>query len=134
MTRELGGGEVIWFRYTIHFLTFSQTKIWWNKQNTLHPEIRIWQLEVLTMQSSLTWLLCFSKYLKWLNLPPSRRHFTQIKPDINGVEVKSGRVHPINFCGWSSKIFYACPFLQRKRFLNLSEKLPLNRSFQSSLS
>ena len=46
----VGGGEVIWFRYTVHFPTFSQTKVCWNKQNTLHTEIRIWHLGLLTMQ------------------------------------------------------------------------------------
>ena len=31
-------------------LTFSQEKVCWNKQNTLHAQIRIWHLGVLTMQ------------------------------------------------------------------------------------
>ena len=62
----------------------------------------------------------FSKYLKWLNLPPSPQHLTQIKPDVIGVEVKNGRVHPIGFCDWPSKIFHTCSFLRRKLFtLNL---------------
>ena len=28
----------------------------------------------------------------------------QSKPDVNGVKENNGRVHPINFCSWSSKI------------------------------
>ena len=30
--------------------TYLQAKICWNKQNTLHPQIKIWHLGVLTMQ------------------------------------------------------------------------------------
>ena len=30
-------------------------------------------------------------------LPPTPRNLTQIKPDVNGVEIKNVHVHPINF-------------------------------------
>ena len=33
-------------------------------------------------------------------------NLTQSKPDINEVKGKNGRVHPINFYGWPSKIYY----------------------------
>ena len=133
MTWEVGVGEIIWFRYTVHIFTFSQTKICWNKQNTLHPEIRITHTGVLTMQKSINMLLRFSEYLKWLKLPPSPWHLTEITTDVNGVESKNGRVNPINFCGWASKIFHDLKF-HGKPFLHLPENLLLNRYFLSWLS
>ena len=51
------------------------------------------------MQKFITELLRFSKYLKWLNLQPSPRHLTQIKPDVNGVKGKNDCVDRMNFCG-----------------------------------
>ena len=107
MTQGFGSGEVIWFCYTVHFFTFSQTKICWNNQNTLCPKIRIWHLGVLTTQKFINIALVVRKIFKVVKSSPSPRHFTKIKPDVNEVKVKSGCVRLINFCGWSSKIFHA---------------------------
>ena len=55
----------------------------------------------------------------------------QNKSDVNGVKEKHDRVvHPINFCGWPSKIFQDLKF-RGKHFLRLSENLQLSRSFLS---
>ena len=64
VTQEVGGGEVILFCYTVHFLTFSQTKICQSKQNTLHPEIRILHLGVLTLQKFIRIALVILKIFK----------------------------------------------------------------------
>ena len=90
----------------------------------INNQIRIWHLGVLTMQKFINIALVVLKISKAVNLSPSPRHFAQIKLDVNGVGVKSGLVYPINFCGWSSTIFHACPLPYRK----------LNRSFLSWLS
>ena len=86
---------------------------------------------VLTMQNSLTELLWHSKYLKWLQQPPSPWNLTQSKPDINGVKRKYCGVHLINFYGWPSKIFYDLLKFRGNPFLHLPENLLLNRFFLS---
>ena len=49
-SREFRVRKWFYFVKTVHFFTFSQTKISWNRQNTLHPERRIWHVGVLTME------------------------------------------------------------------------------------
>ena len=66
------------------------------------------QIFFVRWESDLNVALAVPKIFKWLNLPPFARHFAEIKPDVNGVDSKGGHVHPINSCGWSSKIFHAC--------------------------
>ena len=51
------------------------------------------------MQIFINIALAVVKIFKVINLPPSPRYFTQIKPDVNGFEVKRDRVHPLNLCG-----------------------------------
>ena len=47
-----------------------------------------------------------SKYLKWLNQPPSTLYLRQSKPDANEVKGKNCSFHLINYFGWPSLIFH----------------------------
>ena len=119
---------------------FSMQSIFWNNlftgKNLLKqakyfvPQIRIWHLGALTMQKLIkTELLWFSKYLKWLHQLPSPWNLRQSKLYTNGVKGKNGRVHPIDFCGWPSKIFHGLLKFPGNPFLHLPENLLLTRSF-----
>ena len=66
-------------------------------------------------------------------------NLTQSKPDVNGVKGNNSRVRPINFCGWTSKIFHDLLKFHGKPFLHLSENLiqysvdPLHHDFSKFL-
>ena len=68
-----------------------------NKENNLHPEIRILHLGVLTTQTFFNIALVVLKIFK-VNLPPSPRHLAQIKSDVKNVKGKISHVHPRRFC------------------------------------
>ena len=57
------------------------------------------------MQKFINIAFAVPKYLKWLNQRSSPWNLTQSKSDENRVKGKNGRVQPINFCGWPSKIY-----------------------------
>ena len=101
-----------------------------NKQNNLHPEIRILHLGVLTTQTFFNIALVVLRIFK-VNLPPSPRQLAQIKPDVKNVKGKNGHVHPRRFCIWPSPSEMSWGILS---FSYLFENVLLNRSFLSWLS
>ena len=101
-----------------------------NKENNLHPEIRILHLGVLTTQTFFNIALVVLKIFK-VNLPPSPRHLAQIKSDVKNVKGKNSHVHPRRFCNWPSPSEISWGILS---FWYLSENVLLSRSFLSWLS
>ena len=101
-----------------------------NKQNNLHPEIRILHLGSLTTQTFFNIALVILRIFK-VNLPPSPRQLAQIKPDVKNVKGKNGHVHPRRFCIWPSPSEMSWGILS---FSYLFENVLLNRSFLSWLS
>ena len=97
---------------------FSMQFIFWNnlfkgtsllkQAKYFAPQIRIWHLGVLTKQK----FIIISR-----------------KPDTSRAKGKNGRVHPINFCGWPSKIFHDLLKFRRNPFLHFPENVLLNRYF-----
>ena len=101
-----------------------------NKQNNLHPEIRILHLGSLTTQTFFNIALVILRIFK-VNLPPSPRQLAQIKRDVKNVKGKNSHVHPRRFCIWPSPSEISWGILS---FSCLSENVLLNRSFLSWLS
>ena len=51
------------------------------------------------MQKFISIAVVVLKIFKKVKSTHSSRYLAQIKPDVNEVEGKNGRVYPINFCG-----------------------------------
>ena len=131
MTRKVGGGEVIWFGYTVHFFTFSQTKICWNKQNTLHSKTRIWYLGVLTMQKFINIALAVLKIFKVVKSTTFPTTF-----DTNQIWCKWGRKQKWS-CSFAVDLLkYSMPFPSPETLFTFVWKviILLNRFFPSWLS